>query len=122
MIRREMGLFKLALVLIQIVIILMLAPMTKEFVAPFMGGVVLNTVTYVILFCLHAYAYQVCLKSRMPNAGHVVSVAAVMFQSCWVLYLVATILLGFEMLLLLTKHWPFKHKVKKVNSPKGMSR
>ena len=109
MIRREMGLFKLALVLIQIVIILMLAPMTKEFVAPFMGGVVLNTVTYVILFCLHAYAYQVCLKSRMPKAGHVVSVAA-------------TVLLGFEMLLLLTKHWPFKHKVKKVNSPKGMSR
>lgn len=116
-----MAFLKLALVLIQLVIIVMLAPMTKEFIAPLTGDFVINTVTYVILFLLHAYAYQVCVKSRVPKGGHLVSIAAVMFQGSWILYLVATVVLIIEMFLLLTKHSSFKQRVKKVKSPKHSS-
>ena len=112
---------KLALVLIQMVILFMLAPVTKEFIAPLTGDFMINTVTYVILFLLHAYAYQVCVKSRVPKGGHLVSIAAVMFQGSWILYLVATVVLIIEMFLLLTKHSSFKQRVKKVKSPKHSS-
>lgn len=118
MIRREMVFLKLALVLIQMVILFMLAPVTKEFIAPLTGDFVINTVTYVILFLLHAYAYQVCVKSRVPKGGHLVSIAAVMFQGSWILYLVATVVLIIEMFSLLTRRGSFNHKVKKVKPPK----
>ena len=80
MIRKEIGYLKLTTVLIQLLIILMLAPVTKNFVDQLFGGLLINELTLFILFLLHGYTYRECSRSRMLKSGHLFGITAVMFQ------------------------------------------
>ena len=122
MIRKEIGYLKLTTVIIQLLMILLLAPVTHHFIDYLFGGLVINELTLSILFLLHAYTYRECSRSRMLKSGNLFGVVAVMFQTSIPLYVLSTIVLSVETYLLLTNRWPFKkapiNQLKKVNPPK----
>ena len=101
-IRKEIGYLKLTTVLIQLIIILMLAPVTKNFVEQLFGGLLINELTLFILFLLHGYTYRECSRSRMLKSGHLFGITAVMFQVSIPLYVLSTLILGVETYLLLS--------------------
>lgn len=108
MIRKEIGFLKLTIMLIQLLIILLLAPITQNFVAQLFGGLLINKLTLFILFLLHGYTYRECSRSRMLKSGHLFGIAAVMFQISIPLYVLSTLILSVETYLLLANRWPFK--------------
>ncbi|MDE5977712.1 MAG: hypothetical protein K2G70_04505 [Turicibacter sp.] len=108
MIRREIGFLKLTIVLVQVLIILLLAPVTQSFVEELFGGLWMNQLTFMILFLLHAYTYCQCCRSRMLKGGHLFGIVAIMFQGSLPLYFLATLILAVETYLLLANRWPFK--------------
>ena len=118
MIRKEIGYLKLTTVLIQLLIILMLAPVTKNFVDQLFGGLLINELTLFILFLLHGYTYRECSRSRMLKSAHLFGITAVMFQVSIPLYVLSTLILGVETYLLLANRWPFKgnsvNQIKKI--------
>ena len=122
MIRKEIGYLKLTTVLIQLLIILMLAPVTKNFVDQLFGGLLINELTLFILFLLHGYTYRECSRSRMLKSGHLFGITAVMFQVSIPLYVLSTLILGVETYLLLANRWPFKgnsvNQIKKIKHNK----
>ena len=117
-IRKEIGYLKLTTVLIQLLIILMLAPVTKNFVDQLFGGLLINELTLFILFLLHGYTYRECSRSRMLKSGHLFGITAVMFQVSIPLYVLSTLILGVETYLLIANRWPFKansvNQIKKI--------
>lgn len=119
MIRKEIGFLKLTIVVIQLLVILLLAPVTRNFVEQLFGGLWINEVTLVILFLLHAYTYRECSRSRMLKGGHLFGIVAVMFQISIPLYILSTLILSVETYLLLANRWPFKKapvkQLKKLN-------
>lgn len=122
MIRKELGYLKLTTVIIQLLMILLLAPATHRFMDFLLGGVVMNGLTLTILFLLHAYTYRECSRNRMLKCGHLFGVVAVMFQTSIPLYVLSTIVLSVETYLLLANRWPFKkrsvNQLRKINPPK----
>ena len=122
MIRKEIGYLKLTTVLIQLLIILMLAPVTKNFVDQLFGGLLINELTLFILFLLHGYTYRECSRSRMLKSGHLFGITAVMFQVSIPLYVLSTLILGVETYLLIANRWPFKansvNQIKKIKKSK----
>lgn len=108
MIRKEIGFLKLTLVVIQLLIILLLAPVTHTFVEHLFGGLVINELTLFILFLIHAYTYRECSRSRMLKMGHLFGTLVVLFQASIPLYVLSTLVLSVETYLLLANRWPFK--------------
>lgn len=120
MIRKEIGFLKLGAICLQIVFMLLLIPATQLWTSQLLGGFIINSFSLMVLLLLHAYTYRECSRSRMPKVGHLVSVIAVAIQVSLPLYLIATLVLGFEAYVVLANRLPLKlgqlNKPKKVKS------
>ena len=108
--KKELGYFKLSLIGIQVLLILLLAPLTQEFLIELFQGVIINGFTLGILFILNAYGYYKCWQHQFPKGGHLVSIMALAFQISVPLYIIATLILVIECYLLLTNQIPFHLK------------
>ena len=110
MLRKEIGYLKLSIVMIQILIILLGAPLTREFLEQLLNGAIMNTVTLFVLFALNAYGYGISAKNKFPKIGHMVGFLAIAIQSSLPLFIIATAILATESYLLLTDQFPFDLK------------
>ena len=120
MIRKEIGFLKLGTIFLQIVFMLLLIPATQLWTSRLLGGFIINSFSLVVLLLLHAYTYRECSRSRMPKIGHLVGIIATARQVSFPLYLIATLILGFESYVVLANRLPWKldqlSKPKKVKS------
>ena len=120
MIRKEIGFLKLGTIFLQIVFMLLLIPATQLWTSRLLGGFIINSFSLVVLLLLHAYTYRECSRIRMPKIGHLVGIIATAIQVSFPLYLIATLILGFESYVVLANRLPWKldqlSKPKKVKS------
>lgn len=106
MIRKELALLKIGIICLQIILMLLLIPSTQVFTSWLLGGFMINQLTLLMLFLLHAYTYRECGRSRMPKTGHLLGVIATAIQLSIPLYLLSTVVLIIESYLLLSNRLP----------------
>jgi len=107
---KEIGYLKLSLVVFQLLLILLGAPLTHDFLFDLLNGAVINTVTLSVLFSLNAYAYYKSAQNKFPKCGHMVCFVAIAIQSSLALFVISTGILAAESYLLITDQIPFNIK------------
>ena len=108
--QKELGYFKLSLIGIQVLLILLFAPLTSEFLIDLFQGVIINSFTLSVFLLLNAYGYYKCWQHQLPKGGHLASIVALAFQMSVPLYIIATLILVIECYLILTEQIPFQIK------------
>lgn len=116
MIRKEIGFLKLGAIFLHLIFILLLIPATCTWTSLVLGGFMINAFSLIVLLLLHAYTYRECSRSRMPKVGHLVSIIAVAIQVSVPLYILATLILGFESYVVLANRLPLK--LDRLNKPR----
>lgn len=116
MIRKEIGILKLCTIFLQLIFILLLIKASYGWTTYLLGGFTINVFSLIVLLLLHAYTYRECSRSRMPKIGHLIGIIAVAIQVSVPLYILATLILGFESYTVLANRLPFK--LDRLNKPK----
>ena len=106
MIRKELAFLKIGIIFLQCILMLLLIPSTQLITSQLLGGFMINQLTLIILFLLHAYTYRECGRSRMPKTGHLLGIIATAIQLSIPLYILSTLVLAAESYLLLSNRLP----------------
>lgn len=106
MIRKELAFLKIGIIFLQCILILLLMPITQLITSQILGGFMINQLTLIILFLLHAYTYHECGRSRMPKIGHLLGIIATAIQLSIPLYILSILVMAVESYLLLSNRLP----------------